>query len=66
MKILSLNHGESAYDVFKTDGTYICRIEGASARGGFREALVSRGVKPGLYIVRGLESRRTVKLNIVK
>lgn len=66
LEILRLNYGERAYDVFKTDGTYICRIEGALARGGFREALVSRAVKPGMYIIRGLESRRAVKLNIVK
>jgi hypothetical protein len=48
------------------NGKYICRIEGMAAMGGIKAALAAKGVKPGMYVVRGLDSHRSVKVNMVK
>jgi hypothetical protein len=61
-----LKLGESGYDVFGMNGKYICRIEGMAAMGGIKAALAAKGVKPGMYVVRGLDSHRSVKVNMVK
>ena len=66
---ITLSHqanNEYAYDVFNMDGTHICRIEGAFANSGIKDALISRGVKPRMYIIRGLKSQKAFKLNITK
>ena len=34
--------------------------------GGIKAALAAKGVKPGMYVVRGLDSHRSVKVNMVK
>jgi hypothetical protein len=36
------------------------------AKGGFKAALTARGLNPGVYVVRGLDSHRSVKVNMVK
>jgi hypothetical protein len=61
-----LNLNERGYDVFGMDGSYICRIDGMVAKGGFKAALTARGLNPGVYVVRGLDSHRSVKVNMVK
>jgi hypothetical protein len=61
-----LNLGERGYDVFGMDGKFVCRIEGAEALGGIKAALKMKGVNPGIYVVRGLESHRSVKINTVR
>ncbi|MBR5692758.1 MAG: carbohydrate-binding protein [Fibrobacter sp.] len=61
-----LNLNERGYDVFGMDGSYICRIDGMVTKGGFKAALTAKGVNPGVYVVRGLDSRRSVKVNMVK
>ena len=63
---VQLNLGERGYDVFGMDGRFVCRIEGMSAMGGFKAALMAKGVKPGMYVVRGLESRKSIRINTVK
>lgn len=61
-----LNLGERGYDVFGMDGKFVCRIEGVEALGGIKAALKTKGVNPGIYVVRGLESHRSVKINTVR
>jgi hypothetical protein len=61
-----LNLGESGYDVFGMNGKFICRIEGMAAMGGIKAALAAKGVKPGMYVVRGLDSHRSIRVNTVK
>ena len=61
-----MNLGERGYDVFSANGTYICRIEGIAAVGGIKAALSAKGITPGMYVVRGLDSRRTIRINTVK
>ena len=61
-----LNLGESAYDVYRLDGTHVLRIDGLVANGGFREVLKNRGVAPGTYLVRGADSRKMMKVNTVR
>ena len=63
---MHLNLGERGYDVFSANGTYICRIEGIAAVGGIKAALSAKGITPGMYVVRGLDSRRTIRINTVK
>ena len=61
-----MNLGESGYDVFGMNGKFICRIEGMAAMGGIKAALAAKGVKPGMYVVRGLDSHRSIRVNTVK
>ena len=61
-----LNLGERGYDVFGMDGKFVCRIEGVEAMGGIKAALKMKGVNPGIYVVRGLTSHRSVKVNTVR
>ena len=61
-----LNLGERGYDVFGMDGKFVCRIEGVEALGGIKAALKTKGVNPGIYVVRGLTSHRSVKVNTVR
>ena len=61
-----LNLGERGYDVFGMDGKFVCRIEGVEALGGIKAALETKGVNPGIYVVRGLTSHRSVKVNTVR
>ena len=63
---VQLNLGERGYDVFGMDGRFVCRIEGMSAMGGFKAVLMAKGVKPGMYVVRGLESRKSIRINTAK
>jgi hypothetical protein len=63
---LNLNVGERGYDVFGMDGRFVCRIEGVEAVGGVKAALAARGVNPGIYMVRDIASRRSVKVNTVR
>lgn len=63
---LRLNLDERGYDIFGMDGTFICRIDGVEAKGGVSSALAARGVNPGVFLVRGLESRRSFKINTVR
>jgi hypothetical protein len=63
---LNLKLGERGYDVFSVNGSYICRIEGIAAKGGIKAALSAKGITPGMYVVRGLDSRRTIRINTVK
>ena len=60
------NLGERGYDVFGMDGKFICRIEGMSAMGGLKAAMMAKGVNPGVYMVRDIASRRSVKVNTVR
>jgi hypothetical protein len=61
-----LGLGERGYDVFGMDGKFVCRIEGIAAMGGIKAALSAKGVNPGMYVVRGLDSRKAMKINTVK
>lgn len=63
---MHLGLGETGYDVFGMDGSYICRIGGMAARGNLKAALAAKGVMSGMYVVRGLDSHRSIKVNIVR
>jgi hypothetical protein len=63
---MRLGLGERAYDVFGVDGSYICRIEDVRAQGGIKAALKLKGVNPGMYVIRGLESHRSIRINTVR
>ena len=66
MQPLLLNAGERGYDVFGMDGKFVCRIDGVEALGGIKAALKMKGVNPGIYVVCGLTSHRSVKVNTVR
>ncbi len=63
---MRLGLGERGYDVFGMDGKFVCRIEGAEALGGIKSALKMKGVNPGMYVIRGLDSKKAIKINTVK
>jgi hypothetical protein len=63
---MRLGLGERGYDVFGMDGKFVCRIEGVAAMDGLKAALSAKGVNPGIYVVRGLTSHRSVKVNTVR
>ncbi len=61
--VTGLHLGEIGYDVFALNGAYICRIEGESIKGGIKAALDQKGLRPGVYLIRGLNSRKAIKIN---
>ncbi len=63
---MRLGLGERGYDVFGMDGKFVCRIEGVEALGGIKSALKMKGVNPGMYVIRGLDSKKAIKINTIK
>ena len=65
-KDVRMNLVERGYDVFGMDGRFVCRIEDVRALGDVKAALKLKGVNPGMYVIRGLESHRSIKINTVR
>lgn len=63
-KDVRMNLVERGYDVFGMDGRFVCRIEGVAAAGGIKAALSAKGVNPGMYVVRGLDSKKAIRVNL--
>lgn len=61
---MRLDLGERGYDVFGMNGKFVCRIEGVAAAGGIKAALSAKGVNPGMYVVRGLDSKKAIRVNL--